>query len=212
MPPAPPNLPMRPTWWGPLVGKASASVPERTIRDLGDGSIPSRMVFYSYFFRPNYFIRQKVEKMVREFQLIKKVGDIVATMHVRRGDVLLHTGQARFYIPLKTYVQGALPFIKSLGVTTILLLTDSQAVINEALACEKDFPEICRDLSWRFVEKKRWFGAEGGWEVSAMTWRFKGIMCNPTTDVVCDSRIGIITSFYFYLSSIFLSSFLRTLF
>ena len=161
-----PNLPLRPSWWTPLVGKPSESIPERTIRDLDQMSIPSRMVFYSYMFRPNYFIRQKIETMVRDFQLVKKEGEVVATMHVRRGDVLLHKNQARFYIPLKTYVQAALPFIRSLGVTTILLLTDSQAVIDEALACGKDFPDICHGLSWRFVEKKRWYGAEGGWEVS----------------------------------------------
>lgn len=56
--------------------------------------------------------------------------------------------------------------MKTLGLTTILLLTDSQAVIDESLACKTDFPELCADISWRFVEKKRWYAAEGGWEVS----------------------------------------------
>jgi hypothetical protein len=164
MPPLP-NMQLRPKWWSPLVGRPSERVPERSIRDLDQASVPARMVFYSYLFRPNYFIRQLVEKKVKEFNFGGGMdGEVCATMHVRRGDVLLHQGQARFYIPLHTYVQGALPFIQTLGVTTILLLTDSQAVIDEALACARDFPVLCGGLSWRFLDKKRWYGAEGGWE------------------------------------------------
>jgi hypothetical protein len=50
------------------------------------------------------------------------------------------------------------------GLRTIFLMTDSQVAIDEALACEKDFPDICKDIKWRFISKKRWQGAEGGWE------------------------------------------------
>ena len=174
------NMEMRPEWWVPLVGTPSKYIPERSIRDLGMDSIPSRMAFYSYFFRPNYRVRHEIAQRVQRFDwgnmnMRGKVeegkgeregGDVCAAMHVRRGDVIFHQGAARFYLALKHYVQGALPYIKSLGVTTILLLTDSQAVIDEAVACEKDFPEICGGISWRFVQKKRWRGAEGGWEVS----------------------------------------------
>lgn len=84
--------------------------------------------------------------------------------------------QARFYVPLHAYVRGAQAFMKALGVTTILLLTDSQAVIEESLACKKDFPELCGDISWRYVEKKRWYGAEGGWEVSERNGEREEIM------------------------------------
>jgi hypothetical protein len=121
------------------------------------------MVFYSYLFRPNYFVRQQIVHEVKAFQLVK-TEDVCAAMHVRRGDVLMHEGDARFYLPLHAYLRGAQAFIKALGVTTILLLTDSQAVIDEAAACEKDFPDLCGGISWRYVEKKRWYGAEGGWE------------------------------------------------
>jgi hypothetical protein len=139
------NLEMRPKWWAPLVGRPSKLIPEPSIRDLdSEGSVPSRMVFYSYLFRPNYSLRRAVEQRVKEFGLLKKDGEVMAAMHVRRGDVLLHMGQARFYIPLHTYVQGALPYIRALGVTTILLLTDSQAVIDEALACEQEHPDLCQ--------------------------------------------------------------------
>ena len=30
--------------------------------------------------------------------------------------------------------------------------------------CEKEFPDVCGGIKWRFINKKRWFGAEGGWE------------------------------------------------
>jgi hypothetical protein len=158
------NLEMRPKWWSPLVGRPSSTIPEPSIQDLSHSSVPSRMVFYSYFFRPNYSLRRSVEQRVKDFGLRRGGGEVLATMHVRRGDVLLHQGQARFYIPLHTYVHGALPYLRALGVTTVLLLTDSQAVIDEALACEAEHPELCRGLSWRFVEKARWQAAEGGWE------------------------------------------------
>jgi hypothetical protein len=159
-----PKQEMRPHWWSNLVGKPTDMMPERSIRDLGIDSVPSRMVFYSYFFRPNYLVREKVAKRVREFNWCNGDDEVCATMHVRRGDVIFHSGAARFYITLETYVRSALPYIKALGVNTILLLTDSQAVIDEALACEKDFPDICHDIKWKYVEKKRWIGAEGGWE------------------------------------------------
>lgn len=161
------------------MGKPTTSIPERSIKDLSIDAVPSRMVFYSYMFRPNYMVRERVAHRVKAFQLRgskhddkvtdggggkKKRVEVWAAMHVRRGDVLFHEGAARFYITVETYMRAATPYIRALGVTCILLLTDSQAVIDEALACEKDFPDICRGISWRFVEKKRWFGAEGGWE------------------------------------------------
>ena len=159
-----PEMELRPKWWSALVGKPSDAEPERSIRDLDHASIPSRMVFYSYFFRPNYFVRRMVERKVKAFDLVRSRNEVLATMHVRRGDILLHNNQARHYIPLYVYVQGALPFIRTLGVNTILLLTDSQAVIDEARDCERDFPAICSGITWRYVSKKRWYGAEGGWE------------------------------------------------
>lgn len=158
------DLELRPKWWSALIGKPTDLIPERSIRDLGIDSVPSRMVFYSYFFRPKYHVRKQITKSVKEFGLCEESGEVCAAMHVRRGDVIFHQGAARFYIPVENYVKSALPYIKALGVTTILLLTDSQAVIDEATGCEKNFPEICSGLKWRFVVKKRWYGAEGGWE------------------------------------------------
>lgn len=158
---------IRPPWWNQAVGthknRPLLSIPRRAIRDMAHEATPSRMAFYSYLFRPNYSVRRKIVQKVKDFELLKK-DEVCATLHVRRGDVIFHQGQARFYVPLHSYVKGAQAFMKALGVTTILLLSDSQAVIDEALNCEKDYPELCRGITWRFLEKKRWYGAEGGWE------------------------------------------------
>ena len=54
--------------------------------------------------------------------------------------------------------------LDAMGIRTILLFTDSRGAIDEALRCAKDFPDVCGGLEFRFIEKKRWLGAEGGWE------------------------------------------------
>jgi hypothetical protein len=191
-----PSAGQRPLWWNQAVGvpkiRQKNSIPKRSIRDMSNEATPTRMVFYSYLFRPNYFVRRLVAKKVKAFDLVKK-NEVCAAMHVRRGDVLLHPGQARFYVPLHGYVRGAQAHMKALGVTTILLLTDSQTVIDEALACEKDFPEICSGITWRYVAKKRWYAAEGGWENpfpsgSAME-EFMNIQLEFTLAQKCDFMI-----------------------
>jgi len=107
-------------------------------------------------------VRKSIAAKVKAFQL-RQGDEVCAAMHVRRGDIIYHLGQARPYIELQTYVRAARAFIDALGVTTILLLTDSQAVIEEAESCEKEHPDVCGGLKWRYVKKKRWYGAEGGW-------------------------------------------------
>jgi len=52
----------------------------------------------------------------------------------------------------------------ALGIKTIVLFTDSISAIEEAMNCTKDYPDVCEGIKFRFVDKKRWYGAEGGWE------------------------------------------------
>lgn len=85
-------------------------------------------------------------------------------MHVRRGDVLLHGDRSRAYIPVYLYVKAARIHLDTFGISTILLLTDSAAAIEEAMACATEHPEVCSGINFRFLEKERWKGAEGGWE------------------------------------------------
>ena len=81
------------------------------------------MVFYSYLLlRPNYFVRKTIAEKVKAFAL-KKDNEVCAAMHVRRGDIIFHQGQARPYLALQTYVKAARAYIDKLGVTKILLIT-----------------------------------------------------------------------------------------
>jgi len=85
-------------------------------------------------------------------------------MHVRRGDSVMHRSQGRAYLKVETYVRASRPLMDALGIRTVLLFTDSRGAIEEALKCEKEYPDVCKGIKFRFIEKKRWLGAEGGWE------------------------------------------------
>ena len=52
----------------------------------------------------------------------------------------------------------------TLGIKHVLILTDSRGALEEAAACKEKFPELCGDLTFQWVDKKRWIGGEGGWE------------------------------------------------
>jgi hypothetical protein len=91
-------------------------------------------------------------------------GNPCAVMHVRRGDILLHDGQSRFFLSVANYVHAGRYYLDEFGIKTIFLLTDSQMAIDEALRCEKEYPEICAGINWRYLDKKRWLAGEGGWE------------------------------------------------
>mmetsp|Transcript_32219 Transcript_32219/g.32845 ORF Transcript_32219/g.32845 Transcript_32219/m.32845 type:complete len:466 (-) Transcript_32219:29-1426(-) len=122
---------------------------------------PATQTLYSYIFRPNYRVRRHVQQRVEMFDM---GNEPYAVMHVRRGDILLHGGYGRAYLSILTYVRVGRPMMDALGVRTILLLTDSQTAIEEALRCETEHGDVCRGLKWKFVEKRRWRAAEGGWE------------------------------------------------
>ena len=49
-----------------------------------------------------------------------------------------------------------------MGIRTILLLTDSQDVIKEAVECKTSYPDVCRGITFRYINKKRFQGSEGG--------------------------------------------------
>eukprot|EP00607_Mallomonas_marina_P003626 CAMPEP_0182440272 /NCGR_PEP_ID=MMETSP1167-20130531/86954_1 /TAXON_ID=2988 /ORGANISM="Mallomonas Sp, Strain CCMP3275" /LENGTH=624 /DNA_ID=CAMNT_0024634177 /DNA_START=836 /DNA_END=2711 /DNA_ORIENTATION=- len=147
-----------PKWYREAVGYGKDK-PRHAIGSLVD--IPAEQVFYSYVFRPNYRVRQEIQKRVDAFNIQK---DTCSIMHVRRGDSVMHRNQGRAYIPIHAYVKAARPLMDAMGVDTVLLFTDSQTAIEEALRCEREFPEVCRGIKWRYVDKQRWKGAEGGWE------------------------------------------------
>ena len=71
-------------------------------------------------------------------------------------------GSARGYIKIHTYVKAGRALMDALGVRHVFLVTDSQGAIDEAIACAREHPDICGGITFRFLDKKRWVGAEGG--------------------------------------------------
>lgn len=155
------EYPMRPEWWPKAVGRPSDKVPERSIKDLTHAAWPSGQAIYNYFFRPNYKLRHEVYTRINKLNL---QFDSCAVVHVRRGDILFHHLQGRSYIPMHAYARAARPMLNAMKINDILILTDSQAAIEEALKCESEYPEVCQGLRWHFLEKHRWKAGEGGWE------------------------------------------------
>lgn len=134
--------------WERLVGEGSALVPRRSIRDLWPDALPSRHVFYSYFFRPKYSLRRAVYERLSKFtentrQLPGGRHPSCATLHVRRGDILFHPNGARYYLPLQAYLRAARIYLNIFNIRTVLLFTDSRRVIEEAHRCAIDFPALC---------------------------------------------------------------------
>ena len=160
-----------PEWWDRVMGTPTAAIPTHMIQNLY--GLPAEQVVYTYFFRPKYEIRRIIHERMQRFRLINEC----AIMHVRRGDIIMHTGkiaadilnstkvflgQARGYVKIHTYVKAGRALMDAFGVQHVFLVTDSQGAVDEAMACAREHPDICRDLTFRFLEKKRWVGAEGG--------------------------------------------------
>jgi hypothetical protein len=79
-------------------------------------------------------------------------------------EYMCYIGQARAYLRIDTYVRAGRPLMDAMGIKTIFLVTDSKGAVDEAMKCAVDHPDVCSDITFRFLDKKRWVGAEGGWE------------------------------------------------
>jgi hypothetical protein len=109
-------------------------------------------IFYNYTTRAQQWLRKDVYD---QFSLVE--ADITtpcSVVHVRRSDVVLHVKRSRKYFPLSTYVEHLPAHRKN---DTIFLLTDDANAIDEA---HEFYPE----LNWKYLNRKRWRGTEGGWE------------------------------------------------
>mmetsp|Transcript_18235 Transcript_18235/g.44767 ORF Transcript_18235/g.44767 Transcript_18235/m.44767 type:complete len:500 (+) Transcript_18235:98-1597(+) len=98
---------------------------------------------YSYATRMRYWLRQEVKRRVESF----KLKEPCAVMHVRQNDIALHDNWRRFYYPLKAYLDVADDALKAMGIHTILLMTDTAEVIDEA--------KKHTEYEWRWMEKNR---------------------------------------------------------
>ena len=78
------------------------------------------------------------------------------------ASILNEIEQARGYVKIHTYVKAGRALMDDFGVRHVFLVTDSQGAIDEAIACAREHPDICGGIMFRFLDKKRWVGAEGG--------------------------------------------------
>lgn len=82
------NFDTKPVWWKQIAGPPTNQPSSH--QDLR-GSVVNH-ILYSYFFRPKYDLRRRIQLAVHEFGLKQ---DSCAFVHVRRGDVLLHGVHSR---------------------------------------------------------------------------------------------------------------------
>lgn len=69
-----------------------------------------------------------------------------------------------WYIRVEQYVRHSKRLLDAMNIKTIFLLTDGQDAIDEANNCARDYPDVCQDIKFHFIKKKRWYAYEGGWE------------------------------------------------
>jgi len=102
-----------------------------------------------------YIIRQQtwLRKAVYDFSKTINLTMPCSVIHVRRGDIVLHSNVSRRYIPLEEYVNKASQEITP----NVFLLTDDDNAIREA---RSKFPH----LNWIVIDRPRFKGKEGGWE------------------------------------------------
>ena len=104
---------------------------------------------YGYITRGKTWLRRALYDYAKTIQ----VQTPCTVMHVRRGDVVLHEEYSRKYHAIREYVDAGV----SKNTTNILLLTDDENAIKEALT---QYPQH----NWIYIDRPRYKGAEGGWE------------------------------------------------
>jgi hypothetical protein len=104
---------------------------------------------YEYATRPQAWLRRAVYNHTQSISLAAPC----TVIHVRRSDVVLHTGFVRKYHTIKEYMKKGGKEITN----HIFLLTDDHNAISEA---ESQYP----DYNWIYFNRPRHRGSEGGWE------------------------------------------------
>lgn len=100
-----------------------------------------------YATRPRAFMRRATREWLDRIAE-KNFSLPCATLHVRRTDITFYN-EGRWYCNVSAYMREATPYLKRLGIRTILLMTDSHSAIIEATT---QFPEY----HWVYLERPRW--------------------------------------------------------
>lgn len=109
-----------------------------------------RVWLTAYLTRPKRWTRKYMYRYSNE-KLVGSLKAPCAVLHVRRTDVLLekHWRQRRHYFPVADYLKVVN------ASSNILLLTDDQSAVDEAL-------QLHSHLDWTFINRTRFYGTGGG--------------------------------------------------
>ena len=126
-----------------------------------------RFATHLYLTRPNWRVREHLRGAVQSFLKTTGLGQDggCAVMHVRRGDIALHTNNLRRYVKLTEYLERAEKKLKLITgpnkIRHILLLTDSQTAIDEA----RNLTEFLgMPIKWSWIDRVRSSDLDMGWE------------------------------------------------
>lgn len=106
--------------------------------------------------------------------------------------VTISTDQSRAYIRVESYVRAGRPLMNAMNITTIFLFTDSQSAIDEAMNCSMEYPDVCQNITFRYSNKTRFYGAEGGMNVTACKLWSINVCRNSSTNIYAPKLYVII--------------------
>lgn len=129
-----------------------SNCPKKSEGDKGGyqgGAGGSYQYYYEYATRRQTWLRRDVY----EFTKRQNISSPCTTIHVRRGDVVLHrSGFSRRYYPISDYMNTTSDIDQN-----IFLLTDDANAIIEA---KTEFPSY----NWMYIDRPRYKASHGGWE------------------------------------------------
>jgi len=130
--------------------------------DFDDEFEPTNGHLLWYLTRPLPHIQDLVVELASEIQLSTPC----AVVHVRHSDRTLNRGWGNLgnesvaplfsYHPLREYIKKGGDVLAEHGVENLLLLTDDADVVEETKSIQ--------GYEWKYFDKPRFKGSEGGWE------------------------------------------------
>ena len=126
-------------------------------RDLPDLKMPTfkeSTWLRQYITRPQLWLRKEIYDFERNQTIVQPC----TTIHVRRGDVVLHKHKSRKYRAIAEYLNVTAPVDPEFHYeNNIFVLSDDGNAIGEAKAL---FPQF----NWMYLDRPRFKASEGGWE------------------------------------------------
>jgi len=141
--------------------EATAQLAEAITCDAPGCAGRLRFTVFYWATRPRWRLRQEVAARAHAFLAATALGRSApcAVLHARRGDIVLQENYLRRYVHVAEQLEEAEDILAAERIEQIFLMTDSQEVVEEALALEEQF-------AYRFtwLPKTRFRAYEGQFE------------------------------------------------